>query len=184
MLSLYLALISEPSDKEKFDKLYNSYRDKMYATAMSVLHNPSLAEEAVSESFFKIAKKFALFSEISGRKTQSLIVIIVRNTAIDILRKERPEKSESLGDIAEYSDSVAFPDVRAVLEGGTSELLEAIDSLDSIYSDALKLKYIFGYGSADIGGLLGISEKGAATRIYRAKIMLKEKLEKMGYEID
>ena len=184
MLSLYLALISEPSDKEKFDKLYNSYRDKMYATAMAVLHNPSLAEEAVSESFFKIAKKFELFSEISDRKMQSLVVIIVRNTAIDILRKERSEKSESLGDITEYSDFVAFPDVRAVLEEGTAVLLEAIDSLDSIYSDALKLKYIFGYGNADIGGLLGISEKGVGTRIYRAKIMLKEKLGEMGYEIN
>ena len=184
MLSLYLALIPEPSDRDKFDKLYNSFKDKMYSVAMSVLHNQSLAEEAVSEAFFKIAKKFELFSDINSRKTLSLIVITVRNASIDILRKERAESSERLEDFSDYYDSVPFPDVRDVIENGTAELLKAIDSLDGIYSDALKLKYIYGYSNADIGGLLGITEKGAGSRIYRAKIMLKEKLEEMGYEIN
>lgn len=55
MLSLYLALIPEPSGRDKFDKLYNSFKDKMYSVAMSVLHNPSLAEDAASEAFFNIA---------------------------------------------------------------------------------------------------------------------------------
>lgn len=183
MLSLYLALISEPSDKEKFNELYTSFKDKMFAVAMAVLHNAALAEEAVSESFFKIAKKFELFSDVYSRKTLSLIVIVVRNASIDILRKERHE-SNPLDGSFDYHNNVIFPDVRRVIEGGTDALLEAIDSLDPIYSDALKLKYIYGYSNADIAGLLGISEKGAGSRIYRAKIMLKEKLEEMGYEID
>jgi len=47
MLTTLMALIDEPSDKEKFEKLYWAYRSKMYYQAYSVLKNRSLAEEAV-----------------------------------------------------------------------------------------------------------------------------------------
>lgn len=184
MLSIYLTLISSPSDKEKFTAIYYAYKDKMYAVAMSVLHNASLSEEAVQESFFKIATKIFLFSDVSCRKTASLIVIIVRNTSIDILRKERQGTFEPLDESADYSEHLALPDVRDILDGGTSELLLVIDSLDSLYSDALKLKYLYGYSNSEISGLLGISEKCAESRVYRARAMLKSRLEEMGYEVE
>lgn len=90
MLGVYLALIDEPSDKEKFTEIYNHYRDMMHRRAMSILHNTVLAEEAVQESFLKIAKNISKISSPVCSKTASFIVIIVRNTSYDILRTEKP----------------------------------------------------------------------------------------------
>lgn len=56
MLSFYLTLIDEPSDKEKFTEIYEHYKGMMMQKAMSILHSSALAEEAVQESFVKIAK--------------------------------------------------------------------------------------------------------------------------------
>ena len=37
MLGICLALIDEPSDREKFEHLYNTYKDMMSKLAMSIL---------------------------------------------------------------------------------------------------------------------------------------------------
>lgn len=180
MLSIYLALIDEPSDKEKFEQLYHDYQKLMLSTAMSVLHNTALAEEAVQESFLKIAKNISAFSSEDCNKTVGLIVIIVRNTPIDILRKERLEASLSYDDKI-LADSSA-PDVANILNGEISEVLEIISSLDNSFCDVLTLKYVYGYRNTEIAKLLGITEQNAAVRLYRAKNALKIKLEEKGYE--
>lgn len=90
MLGFYLALIDNPSDKEKFTEIYNHYKDMMHQKAMSILHNTALAEEAVQESFLKITKNISKISSPVCSKTAAFIVIIVRNTSYDILRTEKP----------------------------------------------------------------------------------------------
>ena len=180
MLSIYLALIDEPSDKEKFEQLYHDYQKLMLSTAMSVLHNAALTEEAVQESFLKIAKNISAFYSEDCNKTVGLIVIIVRNTSIDILRKERREASLSYDDKI-LADSSA-PDVANILNGEISEVLEIISSLDNSFCDVLTLKYVYGYQNTEIAKLLGITEQNAAVRLYRAKNALKTKLEEKGYE--
>ena len=180
MLSIYLALIDEPSDREKFERIYHTYRKLMLSTAMSVLHNAALAEESVQESFLKIAKNISAFSSEGCNKTAGLIVIIVRNTSIAILRKERREASLSYDD--NILADISAPDVANILSGGISDVLDIISSLDSPFCDVLTLKYVYGYRNSEIAKLLGITEQNAAVRIYRAKNALKTKLEEKGYE--
>lgn len=93
MLSFYLTLINEPSDKEKFTEIYEHYKGMMMQKAISILHSSALAEEAVQESFIKIAKNIFKISSPICSKTASFIVIIVRNTSYDILRREKPDKN-------------------------------------------------------------------------------------------
>lgn len=81
MLGFYLALIDDPSDKEKFAEIYAHYKNMMHQKAMPILHNTALAEEAVQESFLKIAKNISKISSPVCSKTASFIVIIVRNTS-------------------------------------------------------------------------------------------------------
>lgn len=183
MLSLYLALIDSPSDREKFNAIYNEYRELMFRAAMSVLRREALAEEAVQESFLKIAKNISRISEPVCSKSASFIVIIVRNTAIDILRKENPGAFVPFDEETAAPESLKMPDVGEVMYGGAGIVSEAISSMDKIYSDALKLKYVYGFKNSEIAELLGISEKNSQMRVYRAKLILKKKLEEAGYEI-
>lgn len=113
----------------------------MFSKAMSILHNAALAEEAVQESFLKIAKNISKISDPNCSKTAAFIVIIVRNTALDMLKTEHINDTEpldkSIPDIS--SDTLS----RIISNDGYNALLNAVNGLDSIYSDVLHGKYLY-----------------------------------------
>ena len=177
MLGFYLSLIDEPDDKEKFAEIFRSYGNIMFSKAMSVLHNTALAEEAVQESFLKIAKNISKISEPNCSKTAAFIVIIVRNTALDMLKNEHINDTEPLDEaIPDISSDVLS---RIISSDGYSALLNAVNGLDSIYSDVLMLKLVYGYDTASISKLMNIPVKTADSRIYRGKKLLMTKLEEL-----
>ena len=177
MLGFYLSLIDEPDDKEKFAEIFRSYGNMMFSKAMSILHNAALAEEAVQESFLKIAKNISKISDPNCSKTAAFIVIIVRNTALDMLKSEHINDTEPLDE--------AIPDIssdtlsRIISNDGYNALLNAVNGLDSIYSDVLILKLVYGYDTASISKLMNIPVKPADSRIYRGKKLLMTKLEEL-----
>ena len=177
MLGFYLSLIDEPDDKEKFAEIFRSYGNMMFSKAMSILHNAALAEEAVQESFLKIAKNISKISDPNCSKTAAFIVIIVRNTALDMLKTEHINDTEPLNE--------AIPDIssdtlsRIISNDGYNALLNAVNGLDSIYSDVLMLKLVYGYDTASISKLMNIPVKTADSRIYRGKKLLMTKLEEL-----
>lgn len=177
MLGFYLSLIDEPDDKEKFAEIFRSYGNMMFSKAMSVLHNTALAEEAVQESFLKIAKNISKISEPNCSKTAAFIVIIVRNTALDMLKSEHINDTEPLDE--------AIPDISSdvlshiISSDGYSALLNAVGELDSIYSDILMMKLVYGYDTLSISKLMKIPVKTADSRIYRGKKLLMTKLEEL-----
>lgn len=177
MLGFYLSLIDEPDDKEKFAEIFRSYGNMMFSKAMSVLHNTALAEEAVQESFLKIAKNISKISDPNCSKTAAFIVIIVRNTALDMLKSEHINDTEPLDE--------AIPDIssdalRHIISSDCySALLNAVGELDSIYSDILMLKLVYGYDTLSISKLMKIPVKTADSRIYRGKKLLMTKLEEL-----
>lgn len=177
MLGFYLSLIDEPDDKEKFAEIFRSYGNMMFSKAMSILHNAALAEEAVQESFLKIAKNISKISDPNCSKTAAFIVIIVRNTALDMLKSEhindREPLDEAMPDIS--SDTLS----RIISNDGYNALLNAVNGLDSIYSDVLMLKLVYGYDTASISKLMNIPVKTADSRIYRGKKLLMTKLEEL-----
>lgn len=177
MLGFYLSLIDEPDDKEKFAEIFRSYGNMMFSKAMSILHNAALAEEAVQESFLKIAKNISKISDPNCSKTAAFIVIIVRNTALDMLKSEHindtEPRDEAIPDIS--SDTLS----RIISNDGYNALLNAVNGLDSIYSDVLILKLVYGYDTASISKLMNIPVKTADSRIYRGKKLLMTKLEEL-----
>ena len=75
-----------------------------------------------------------------------------------------------------------MPDINEVLSTvGINFILDVINGMDDKYRDALSLKYLYGYSNSEIAKLLGITEDNARMRIYRAKAILKVKLEENGY---
>ena len=56
MLAFYMAFIDDEDDREKFEIIYNVYRKRMVSTAYSLLRNHEDAEDAVHDTFIKIAR--------------------------------------------------------------------------------------------------------------------------------
>ncbi len=175
MSLLCAALIDDLSDKEKFLQIYHCHRNIMYAKAMSILHNPALAEEAVQESFLSISKNISKILPAESSKTLSLVVIIVRNISINILKKEQLCRTEEIDEnTADISSDVLS---RVISEQGYEYLLSQISSLDDIYKDVLTLKLTMDYDSAEIAELLGVPINTVNSRVFRGKKILKKKLE-------
>lgn len=99
------------------------------------------------------------------------------------MRKERPGSKVSIDDVPELSAPVNMPDITDALLGGIENVIEIISGIDKIYSDVLMLKYLYGYSNSEISDFLNISAKNTEMRLYRARLILKKKLEESCYEI-
>lgn len=174
MIAACMALIDEPSDKEKFMNIYNTYNKLMFKVAMSVLHNKALADEAVQDCFLKIAMSIELMPDVRSKKTRALIIIMVRNKSMNNLKAEHYDKTESL----DKAEDVSGDTINNIMsEIGYKRLIEEISGLDDIYRDILTLRFICDYSIDEICSLLDISKGTAGSRISRGRKFLIEKLE-------
>lgn len=177
MLSIYLALIDSPSDKELFKEIYHQNIKLMKRVAYSIVGNRNLVDDAVQEAMLMIAKKIERFHGLSVNKQASLITIIARNTAINLIKKETMQRGN--GDSVDYNgnDIVLVADDDISLRENYQYILSSINSLDAIYSDVLMLKYVYGYDTKTISEMLGVSIRTVDSRIYRGKKMLAKMME-------
>ena len=173
MLAACLALIDEPTDREKFENLYYTYKDMMFKLAMSILHNDALAQETVQDCFFKIAKIIGEISSVESNKTKALIVIMTKNKARYNLRAEHSEKTDTIND-TQISEKV-FNDIMSEL--GFEKLSKLIDGLDPTYRDVMVLRIIDGYSVNEISEICDIPYRTVETRLLRGRKILKEKME-------
>lgn len=173
MLPIYLALLASAEEQSKFEALYFEYRHLMFYIANKILDDQGLAEDAVHQAFIKVLENFDKVGEVSCHKTKSYLVTIVRNTAINMYnsRKRRPTAA-----IEEIFFAVDLGQINQ--EDSIDELSVAILELPIIYRDALKLKYIHGFSSAEIAVMLDISDDVVRKRLERAREKLGEILTK------
>ena len=155
-----------------FEEMYTNNRKLMMYTAMNILNNFADAEDCVSEAFFKAAKIFPKISALECPKLTSLLVIIVRNAALDKYRKnkrtvacEAPDEESG----AVSTDSYPFESVYSAIAGLKEE-----------YRDILTLRFVYGYSIPEIVEILDISAENAYKRIRRAKSQLARILEEEG----
>ena len=173
MLELYLSMIDTPEEKDKFRELYETYKQDMFAVAYGILNNVEDAEDAVSQAFFSIAENFTKISQIDCHDLRSYVVIIIRNAALNIYRKNKTERSHSIAvgyDLSKYIEK--YPD------SDYSLMVSSINELSQDDREILMMYRYYGFTAKQIGKQLDISEDAVRKRVERAKEKLREILEK------
>ena len=94
MLGVCFTLIDDENDKDKFEELYLKYRQRAYAIAYSILRNSHDAEDAVGQAFLSVANNFKKVSLFSRQEFEAYIVIIIRNTSINIFNQNKKDLNE------------------------------------------------------------------------------------------
>ncbi|MGL5439675.1 MAG: RNA polymerase sigma factor [Filifactoraceae bacterium] len=164
----YLSLIETEEDKRKFEKLYISYKQTMFYVAVKILKDEHIAEDAVHHAFLKIINNLDKIDIVDNYKTKGFVVVITENTAIDIYRKRKREKS------------ISFDEIEIFMEDSKIEVMaenmikEAMNKLPINYMTVLKLKYTQGFSDSEISNMLDISEDNVRQRISRAKRKLSQ----------
>ena len=118
-------------------------------------------------------KIIADFPAVRTKKAKALVIIMVRNKALDNLKVEHIDKIEPIDEQEPVSDDIIG---KILSDIGYNRLVQEILSLDVIYRDVLTLKLIYEYSIDEICSWLNISENTAKSRIYRGRKMLRERL--------
>lgn len=172
---IYMALVDD-DDLPQFEELYEKYRQQLYGVAYNILNNEQDAEDAVLLTYEKIADKFKEISQIPCNELPSVIVIICRNTAINIYRENKKRAKQT----AALNEKISAKDVFGTCEDKAA-LISAIKQLPDEYKDILFLYDMQGFTSKEIAKMLGIKESAVRVKAFRARKMLKDILNGGGF---
>lgn len=169
-----------PTDElsSRMEDLYRQYRSPMYRIALAVLRDEGLAEDAVQQAFLKIFQNFEKIEWEDCNKTRSLIVILVRNTAIDLYRRRKKEKVISFEELErplpDWEDPV---DERVIMRQEGEAAARLLGELEEKYRNLLILRYYHGYRNKEIAEVLGLTQAQVALWLHRGKEQLRRRLE-------
>jgi len=176
MLLVYLTLIDEEQQKEKFELLYEKYRKPMFYAANRILNDTYLAEDAVHQAFINIIKYLDRIDDVGCHKTRTLIVIIVENISISLYRQRKRYNTVDYDDYEfnlysdEETEAVVFEKL------GTDIILKNIRELPESDSRILSLRYIVELSDKEIAALLGLTHSAVRKRLERARKKLAERI--------
>lgn len=176
MLMFYMSLIDNDDDRAKFEILYNSYRKRMAYVAFAVLGNNEDAEDAVHDTFIKIARNMQSIGNPDSERTLSYVLKATKNTAINLSQKNvNRNKHIQLDNIENVSDEQFLE--KLCIQENYKEVIEVIQSFNDTYRDVLYFYFVEGMKAKDIADLLGRSNSAIQQQIVRGKKKLLEILE-------
>ena len=170
MLPILLAALESEEDKRLFARFYQAHHKKLYRFALSLLHSPALAEEAAQEAWMKCVQNAEQFFSLPGNKKLPWMVVVVRNTALSLLRREQRDLP------LEEDWDTAAPD-----PGDPRGIVAIIRSMPEQYRTILELKFVLEWPDKAIARELQLPVTTVSTRISRGRKLLQEQLIKEGY---
>ena len=173
MLNFYLALIDDPSDRLKLERIYNKYGTMMLRAAIYFTGHAYYAEEAVSDALMSMTVSISGIDDTSEQKLSAYVYTVVKCACIDVMKKKNKDIRNV--DIAALTHLAAEGDIAAELEAreGYSALLGKINELPEAYKTVLVLKCVNGLSAAEIAKILGVSVNTVNTRLRRGKQKLR-----------
>ena len=161
---------SAPGSWERFESLYRSSRDDVYAYVMTLLRDPSAAEDVTALAFERAYRRRRTFDRRRGEE-RAWLFGIARNAALDELRRRR--RVAAL--VTEPSDEVlADDDDEAEVALRRTALQAALAQLPAREREIVALKFHAGLSNAELARVLGISESNAGTLLYRTMEKLRK----------
>lgn len=179
---VFLNVIKNEIVRNKLEEIYLEYNRDMFITAYSILHNHHEAEDVVQDAILRIANNLGKIPDIKCKKTRSYLVIIVRNLSFNVYNKRKNIiflEHEEVNRLPNKEELLIEEDmIRLDLVYETKSFLE---QLYQPYSDILTLRYYYELGISEIAEILDITENNVSVRLSRAKLALKNIIEK-GFE--
>ncbi len=163
MITNALAIIETEEQRNSLAEFYKENKNGLYAFALSRTHNREKAEDAVQETFLRIAKYPDVFFALPNGKRKSYAVIVTRNAVADILNESA--KSEELPDTLASETSVENLALGSI---AADELKEFIGKMPEAQRDALILKTVHGLSYSEIAAELNITDSTARKRVSNA----------------
>jgi RNA polymerase sigma factor (sigma-70 family) len=166
--------IPSPATSPSADRLSERCREWYHAHGAAVygyfrFHVPAIevAEDLTAETFLKLVRSARRYDPAQG-SARAWILAIARNVLRDWGRRDRLRHYVPLGNLLDLECDAPSPEERLLHEEEVSRLLDAVARLTAAERELIGLRYGSELGTAEVAGLLGISEGNVRTRIWRA----------------
>ena len=160
------------SQKPNMDRLIADYGASLLRLCCLYLRDRAQAEDAVQDTFIKVYEKYGSFEGRSSEKTW--ITAIAVNTCRNYLRN--PWRRRNAGEEGLYLLEQAPPE----LPDGT--VIRAVMKLPAKYREVVLLAYYQELKLKEIADMLRVPLPTVATRLRRARQMLKDELKEWYFD--
>lgn len=156
-------------DNKAFNVLVNRYELKMYRTVLGIVNDSELAKDVTQAGFLKSWENLSTFNP--KYKFYSWLYRIMINEALNMKRAEKKHTPLSI-----YRSEEDTPYQELAKKEENSLLLKAIESLPLDSTIVLYLRHFEELSYKEIADILEIETKTVKSRLYSARILLREKL--------
>ena len=177
-----LVVAAKSGDISAFEELVNRYERKIFRLTMNITRNHEDAEDSMQDAFMKAFSHLDRFHEDS--RFYTWLVRIAANEALMRLRKRRPnqfsldEPMEGEDDTLprEIEDWGPSPEQRFAQSEMNGILNSVIDQLEPDFRVVFVLRDIEELSTEETAETLGISVPAVKSRLLRARLKLRQKL--------
>ena len=168
------AVRAAAGDRDAFARLYEAHAPRVFALCVRMTADRALAEELTQDAFVRAWEKLPLFRGDSsfGTWLHRLTVNVVLNRQASDGRRRRHLAPDDDG--AALDQAPARPHA----PGDRMDLEQAIAGLPPGARRVFVLYDVEGYQHDEIARLLGITAGGSKAQLHRARLLLREALQR------
>ena len=161
-------------DRRAFERLYRAHVDKVFTLCARMVGERGRAEELTQDIFVRAWEKLGQF------RGESAFGTWLHRMAVNVVLNERQtekRRRERHDDRVEDMDTMSYADARPLPVPGLSLDLEAaIAGLPPGAKKVFVLHDVEGYTHEEIAGMLGVTAGGCKAQLHRARMLLREAL--------
>ena len=165
-------------DNNGFVEIVRDYKDGLILYLNSFVNNLSVAEELAEDTFVRLGIKKPRFFEKSSFKTW--LYAVGRNIAIDYIRKQAKNKTDSLENVSDIADIESL-EAFYIKEEEKAAVHRAMNKLKAEYRQVLWLIYFENFSNKEIAKIMKKSVHNIETLTYRARQSLRKELDREGF---
>lgn len=172
MLTLYLSMLDEESDKDDFAALYERCKGRALHLALALVRERALAEDAVHEGFLYLAENYQRLSRKYTQGLDGYFFQCVECRAKNILRTRKREASfDAQNDFPSLAVDVN-PEMQIAAQARLEQVVAIIQGLPEKYRSVLEL-YCTGWTVEQIAQAEGMTKGAVQKRLERARKMVR-----------
>lgn len=151
--------------EQEIEKMYRTYYMEVYSFVMTILKNPSQAEEITQETFFKAMR--SQFAGGSGELTW--LCAIAKNLCNDLFRKQSKR-----GEMPEECPSEENIGKRLEDKMTTLHIHQILHKMEEPYKEVFSLRVFGELSFGEIGQIFGRTENWARVTYHRARLKIQD----------
>ena len=153
--------------KKSIEELYNKYFDKTYNFVYFKVKDRELAEDLVSEWWFKIMRKIDKFNPEKEHQVSVWIFTIIRNNMFDYFKKNKKVINNS-EEILEFLEADS-EDLNKKIDNKyfRKVIISEMENLSKQEKEIINLKYFSDLKNNEISKILKIKEKSVSSAISK-----------------